>query len=166
LQRVDQAGDCRSVADVVGVNEDLQPFKRIGYTRRKTRVPVVVAVANSLRKALDALTRKHVTIINTEYGKPFTVDGYSGWMRRGQLISPHDLIPRLDCWMIQNGGYRLLGAIFPNGEVHHGGLEGHSDSLHPNEPALLSQFFCHPANMSLRVGRSTGCLFLTRGVDL
>src|SRR6476660_10225883 len=75
---------------------------------------------------------------------------------RGQLISPHDLIPRLDCWMIQNGSYRLLGAIFPNGEVHHGGLEGHSDSLHPNQPALLSQFFCHPANMSLRAGRSTG----------
>jgi enterobacteria phage integrase len=51
------------------------------YTRRKTGVPVVVAMANSLRKALDALTRKHVTIINTEYGKPFTVDGFSGWMR-------------------------------------------------------------------------------------
>jgi enterobacteria phage integrase len=51
------------------------------YTRRKTGVAVVVAIANSLRKALDALTRRHVTIVNTEYGKPFTVDGFSGWMR-------------------------------------------------------------------------------------
>ncbi|WP_420969320.1 hypothetical protein [Bradyrhizobium sp. B120] len=51
------------------------------YTRRKTGVPVVVTVAHSLRKALDALARKHVTIINTEYSKPFTVDGFSGWMR-------------------------------------------------------------------------------------
>lgn len=51
------------------------------YTRRKTGVPVVVAVAQSLRKALEALTRKHICILTTEYGKPFTVDGFSGWMR-------------------------------------------------------------------------------------
>ena len=62
---------------------------------------------------------------------------------------------RFDFWIIQNGSYRLSGAIFPNGEVHHGGLRGHSHSLDPNEPTLRSQFFCHPANMSLRAGQST-----------
>ena len=51
------------------------------YTRRKTGVPVAVALAQSLRDALEALTRKHVCILTTEYGKPFTVDGFSGWMR-------------------------------------------------------------------------------------
>jgi hypothetical protein len=51
------------------------------YTRRKTGVPVAVAMAQSLRDALDALTRKHVCVLTTEYGKPFTVDGFSGWMR-------------------------------------------------------------------------------------
>lgn len=51
------------------------------YTRRKTGVPVAVALAESLKGALDALPRKHVCIITTEYGKPFTVDGFSGWMR-------------------------------------------------------------------------------------
>lgn len=51
------------------------------YTRRKTGVPVVVEKAQSLRSALDALPRKHVCILTTEWGKPFTVDGYSGWMR-------------------------------------------------------------------------------------
>ncbi|PAY07160.1 integrase [Bradyrhizobium sp. UFLA03-84] len=51
------------------------------YTRRKTGVAVAVAKAISLKKALDALKRKHVCIITTEYGKPFTVDGFSGWMR-------------------------------------------------------------------------------------
>jgi hypothetical protein len=71
---------------------------------------------------------------------------------RGQLIGPRDLVSRLDPWVIQNGSYRVLGAIFPNGEIHHGGLEGHSHSLHPDKPALLSQFFCHPANMYLRAG--------------
>ena len=51
------------------------------YTRRKTGVAVAVAMAQSLKDALEALLRKHVCIITTEYGKPFTVDGFSGWMR-------------------------------------------------------------------------------------
>jgi integrase len=51
------------------------------YTRRKTGVAVAVALADSLREALAALTRNHVCIFTTEYSKPFTVDGYSGWMR-------------------------------------------------------------------------------------
>lgn len=51
------------------------------YTRRKTGVSVAVALAQSLKAALDGLPRNHVVIIATEYGKPFTVDGFSGWMR-------------------------------------------------------------------------------------
>ncbi|MFK4385827.1 tyrosine-type recombinase/integrase [Bradyrhizobium sp. USDA 223] len=51
------------------------------YTRKKTGVPVVVSMATSLRAALTALPRRHVCIITTDYGKPFTVDGFSGWMR-------------------------------------------------------------------------------------
>jgi enterobacteria phage integrase len=51
------------------------------YTRRKTGVPVLVQQAESLGKALAALKRRHVTILITEWGKPFTVDGFSGWMR-------------------------------------------------------------------------------------
>ena len=31
--------------------------------------------------ALDAYKMQHIVIINTEYGKPFTVDGFSEWMR-------------------------------------------------------------------------------------
>jgi integrase len=51
------------------------------YTRHKTKVPVVMDIARDLRKALDAMPRQHVTVINTEWGKPFTVDGFSGFMR-------------------------------------------------------------------------------------
>lgn len=51
------------------------------YTRKKTGVPVVVSLADSLRAALAALPRRHVCILTTAYGKPFTVDGFSGWMR-------------------------------------------------------------------------------------
>ncbi|MBV8920280.1 MAG: tyrosine-type recombinase/integrase [Chloroflexi bacterium] len=51
------------------------------YTRHKTGVPVEMAVAEDLQKALEATPRKHVTVINTEYGKPYTVDGFSRFMR-------------------------------------------------------------------------------------
>jgi enterobacteria phage integrase len=51
------------------------------YVRRKTGVSVAVEKATSLKIALDALKRVHVCILTTEYGKPFTVDGFSGWMR-------------------------------------------------------------------------------------
>jgi enterobacteria phage integrase len=40
-----------------------------------------VQKAQSLRDALTALPRKHLVVLPTEYGKPFTVDGYSGFMR-------------------------------------------------------------------------------------
>jgi enterobacteria phage integrase len=60
------------------VQADAEDFE---YTRRKTGVPVAVSKAKSLSDALFALPRKHFCILTTEYGKPFTVDGFSGWMR-------------------------------------------------------------------------------------
>jgi integrase len=51
------------------------------YARHKTGVAVEMDIAEELRKALAAMPRKHVTVINTEYGRPFTIDGFSGFMR-------------------------------------------------------------------------------------
>ncbi|QIG94430.1 tyrosine-type recombinase/integrase [Bradyrhizobium sp. 6(2017)] len=51
------------------------------YRRHKTGVAVDMAVSEDLERALSATPRKHVTVINTEYGKPFTVDGFSRFMR-------------------------------------------------------------------------------------
>jgi integrase len=51
------------------------------YTRHKTGVAVEMKVADDLRKALEATPRSHVCVITTAYGKPFTVDGFSGFMR-------------------------------------------------------------------------------------
>lgn len=51
------------------------------YKRHKTGVAVDMAVSEDLQKALEAAPRKHVTVINTEYGKPYTVDGFSRFMR-------------------------------------------------------------------------------------
>ncbi len=51
------------------------------YERSKTGVAVQTAVAANLKAAIDEWPRTHVTMINTAYGKPFTVDGYSRFMR-------------------------------------------------------------------------------------
>lgn len=51
------------------------------YERSKTGVAVQTAVAANLKTAIDEWPRTHVTVINTAYGQPFTVDGYYRFMR-------------------------------------------------------------------------------------
>jgi enterobacteria phage integrase len=53
----------------------------VGYTRNKTGVAVDMGVHTELQRALAAADRSHVTIINTAYGRPFTVGGFSQFMR-------------------------------------------------------------------------------------
>jgi hypothetical protein len=65
--------------------------------------------------------------------------------------------------MIHNGSYRLSRAIFSNSEVHY---DGRIHRFDPNKPALLSQFFYHPLNMSLQAGLSTRWLSVTLGRPL
>jgi integrase len=53
----------------------------VEYTRSKSGEHVDIGMSAALRAALNATPRSHVTIINTEFGRPFTVDGFSGFMR-------------------------------------------------------------------------------------
>jgi site-specific recombinase XerC len=53
----------------------------VSYRRSKTGVAVDSDMPDELRAALNATPRDHVTIINTVYGRPHTVDGFSGFMR-------------------------------------------------------------------------------------
>jgi integrase len=46
-------------------------------TGRKLAIPLHLELVSLLAKA----DRDHVTIINTEYGQPFTVDGFGQWLR-------------------------------------------------------------------------------------
>ena len=73
------------------------------YIRSKTGVGVEMSVHGELHKALQATPRNHVTIINTEYGKPFTVGGFSGFMRDAMTAAG---LP-LDCK--PNGLRKTLG---------------------------------------------------------
>lgn len=53
----------------------------VSYTRSKTGVGVHLDLHSELRSALASTPRKHLTIINTEYGRPFTVAGFGSFMR-------------------------------------------------------------------------------------
>ena len=51
------------------------------YRRHKIDVLVDMAVSEDLRKVLEQMPREHEWVIVTAFGNPFTVDGFSGWMR-------------------------------------------------------------------------------------
>jgi integrase len=53
----------------------------VDYIRNKTGVRVDLGMHSELQRALSAIPRDHVTIINTEFGKPFSVNGFSRFMR-------------------------------------------------------------------------------------
>ena len=54
---------------------------KISVTQQKTGRRLLIPLHRDLLTALAAYKREHVTIITTAYGQPFTVDGFSQWMR-------------------------------------------------------------------------------------
>lgn len=53
----------------------------IKVVQQKTGRKLAIPLHRDLLAVLAMIKRDHVTIVNTEYGKPFTVDGFSQWMR-------------------------------------------------------------------------------------
>lgn len=53
----------------------------IRVLQQKTGRKLTIPLHRELIVVLTAAEHDHLTIINTEYGKPFTVDGFSQWMR-------------------------------------------------------------------------------------
>lgn len=54
---------------------------RVRVVQQKTGAKIDIPLHTNLRAILAATPLEHATILNTEYGKPFTVDGFSGFMR-------------------------------------------------------------------------------------
>lgn len=54
---------------------------KIVVIQQKTGRRLLIPLHRDLIRALAAAKREHVSIITTAYGKPFTVDGFSQWMR-------------------------------------------------------------------------------------
>jgi integrase len=62
--------------------QDIDPRTgRIKVTQQKTGARVEVPLLRDLIAVLDKAQRDHVTILCTAYGRPFTVDGFSGFLR-------------------------------------------------------------------------------------
>jgi integrase len=53
----------------------------IEVVQQKTGRKLLIPIHPDLCAVLANVKREHVTIINTEYGQPFTVDGFSQWFR-------------------------------------------------------------------------------------
>ena len=60
-------------ADVVG--------NKIRVVQQKTKRKLTLAMPRELMAVLAVAEREHMVIISTEYGQPFTVDGYGQWLR-------------------------------------------------------------------------------------
>jgi integrase len=54
----------------------------ITVKQQKTGAPLVIPVHPALQAVLDATPSDHLTILTTEYGKPFTAAGFGGWFRQ------------------------------------------------------------------------------------
>ena len=89
----------------------------VHYVRSKSRNEVEIGISASLRAALDAAVRSHVVIITTEFGRPFTVDGFSGFVR--DAMNAADL--PLDCK--PHGLRKTLGNELADAEVSTHGIQ-------------------------------------------
>jgi integrase len=59
----------------------IKPGNKIEVTQQKTGKSLVIPLHRDLLAALAQAKREHVSMLTTVYGKPFTVDGFSQWMR-------------------------------------------------------------------------------------
>lgn len=59
----------------------ITPENKIKVVQQKTGVSLTIPLHRDLVAALAVAERKHVSILTTAYGRPFTVDGFSQWMR-------------------------------------------------------------------------------------
>lgn len=69
-------------SDVVRMAQThITPDRRIRIKQQKTGRDLLIPLHRDSVEALDAFDMQHVVIITTAYGRPFSVDGFSSWMR-------------------------------------------------------------------------------------
>lgn len=54
---------------------------RMNVIQQKTGAKLAITMPKSLLKVLAVAPRKHINILTTEFGKPFTVNGFGAWLR-------------------------------------------------------------------------------------
>jgi integrase len=60
---------------------------KVVVVQQKTGRRLLIPLHRDLVTALAAAEREHVSVLTTTYGKPFTVDGFSQWMRNAITAS-------------------------------------------------------------------------------
>jgi integrase len=68
-------------ADVVRIGRQNVRAGVLTITQQKTGTEVCIPLHPDLVASLDALPKKNMTFLLTEYGKPFTPDGFGNWFR-------------------------------------------------------------------------------------
>jgi len=69
-------------SDVVRMSwSHITPDSKIIVSQQKTGRRLLIPLHRDLLATLAAVKREHISILTTMYGKPFTVDGFSQWMR-------------------------------------------------------------------------------------
>ena len=84
--------------------------------QQKTGTPLEIPVHPALAAVIEATPHQHLTFLVTEYGKPFTPNGFGNWFR-GQCDAaglPHGMRPP---WVAQ-GGMPAIGRSRMLGECH------------------------------------------------
>jgi integrase len=59
----------------------ITPDSKIVVSQQKTGRRLLIPLHRDLVATLAAAKREHISILTTMFGKPFTVDGFSQWMR-------------------------------------------------------------------------------------
>ena len=92
---------------------------RIKVIQQKTGVKIEVPLHRDLLVVLEKARHNHVSILVTEWGKPFTVDGFSGFMRDAIRAAG---LP-LDCQPhgLRKAARSPLGGSRSHHEAEHGG---------------------------------------------
>jgi integrase len=68
-------------SDVVRLGPQHVRQGRIRITQTKTGAPVTIPVHSALRVAIDASPSDRLVFLVTEFGKPFTANGFGNWFR-------------------------------------------------------------------------------------
>jgi integrase len=68
-------------SDVVRLGPQHVRQGRIRITQTKTGAPVTIPVHSALRAAIDASPTDRLVFLVTEFGKPFTANGFGNWFR-------------------------------------------------------------------------------------
>lgn len=68
--------------DIVHMGRQHERDGWLHFTQQKTGKPMQIPILSSLRRSLDASPTGDLTYIVTEFGKPFTSNGFGNWFRK------------------------------------------------------------------------------------